>query len=229
MSDEEITPTEAEQEEATPTTPELTDDAVLAYLNKKYGKEFTPKELERLNNLDEMAKEVNRARSEIGRAKKAAPAPTDDDEVDIDSIDPKTRKLLKKFVEQEFGAALSLPNVMAEDEVNEAIDEFTESHKDVPPELLGEVIAELEAVGAGPKKPTKRETTKFLKVAYDIARARTLDTDAIKAAAKQDVLAELAKQAKEKGEVVAVEKKSGVSDKVDADAENASKGFWDRI
>lgn len=230
LSEEVITPDpEVTAEDASPA---LTDEAVVAYLSSKVGRDVTAADIERFKNLDTMAREVMREKSDLGRAKKAAPAPDpadDDDEIDIDSIDPKTRKLLRAFVEKEFGQALSLPSVQAEDDVNEAIESFMDDHKDVTPEALGEVIAELEAIGAGPKKPTKRATTAFLKTAYDLAKSRTIDMTTIEEAAYNKALEKIAAEAKERGEVVAVEKKRGVSDKVNADKALSELGFWDRL
>lgn len=211
------------------TTPALTDEAVAAYLSEKVGRPITSAEFDRFKNLDEMAREVMREKSELGRAKKAAapaaPATADED-VDLDSIDPKTAKLLRAFIQSEFGAALTLPTIQAEDEVSEAIDEFIASHTDVAPEVLGRVIADLESVGAGPKKPTRRATIEFMKVAYNVAKAQTMDVDALKKAAKDEALEELAKEASEKGEVFKVEKKSAAPT---VDDDPATGGFWDRL
>lgn len=226
MSDEVETQTpETPTEEAVPETPALTNEQIAAALGVDVAS------LDRLKNLDGMAKEVMREKSALGRAKKAeADAPVSmDDEPDLTAIDPNTRKLLKAFIEQEYGPALSLPSTIVEDEVNEAIESFMDDHKDVTPEALGDVIAELEAIGAGPKKPTKRATREFLKTAYDLAKSRSLDTDTLKKQARDEVLAELAAEAKDKGDVVAIEKKRGVSDKVDADKAATELGFWERI
>lgn len=216
-----------------PETPEISDEQVLAFLESKVGHPVVPADLERFANLDTMAREVMREKSELGRAKKAAPAAAPDDSVDLDSIDPTTRKMLDKLIEQtvtaRFGASLSLPAIQAEEDVNSAIDEFMEAHDDITPEAVSTVIAELEAQGVRPAAPTKRATKAYLKTAYDIAKSRTLDMDAIKKAAKEEALLELAKEASEKGEVVAVEKKRGTSEKVDADVANVSLGFWERL
>jgi len=224
----ETTPEVTEPEVTEPEAPALTKEAIAEFLGVDVAS------LDRVQNLDKMAREVMRDKSEFGRVKAAAPvaAPSADDDVDLSTIDPATRRMLDKLIEQtvstRFGASLSLPAVQAEEDVNSAIEEFLEAHNDLTPEAIAAVISELEAQNVRPTRPTKRATKEYLKVAYDIAKSRTLDMDAIKRAAKAEALAELAKEASEKGDVVAVEKKRGTSEKVDADKANAELGFWER-
>lgn len=225
----ETTPEVTEPEVPETEAPALTKEAIAEFLGVDVAS------LDRVKNLDAMAREVMRDKSEFGRVKAAAPAahiPSPDDDVDLSTIDPATRKILDKLIEQtvfqRFGESLSLPAVQAEEDVNSAIEEFLGAHNDLTPEAIAAVISELEAQNVRPIRRTKRATKEYLKVAYDIAKSRTMDTDAMEKAAYEKALAKIAADAADKGDVVAVEKKRGTSEKVDADVANAEKGFWER-
>lgn len=198
-------------------------------------KNIDPEVLKNIENLDEFYKRVNRKSVEAAELRKQAEAilataqtqkgaVADDDEVELDE---KAQAVLRKFLQRELAPFVNTVVEDRQDTEKRLWEKFTEEHKDVDADLIVDKFYEL---GFDKTATTPAKYEAALEKAYKVARAETLDVDALVA---QKVAEQLANIKKDGGEVVSVkEKKSGIepSAKTASDIVNDDELSWvDRL
>lgn len=227
---EELTDTTVTTDEPTPAPEtvqaEPADDGISPELLAKI-KSLDPEVLKNIENIDEFYKRVNRKsmdvaeerkRLEAERAKAPSPKAAADD--DDDELDERAQRIIDKRILHMMEAQLGPVFTTLAEERKEAEqatwEEFTSKHADVPADAIAEKFYEL---GFDKTANTPAKYQAAIQKAYKVAKADTLDVDALVAQKVREQLSSL----KEGGdEVVAVkEKKSGI--------EPAPKGAADII
>ncbi len=198
-------------------------------------KNIDPEVLKNIENLDEFYKRVNRKSVEAAELRKQAEAilataqtqkgaVADDDEVELDE---KAQAVLRKFLQRELAPFVNTVVEDRQDTEKRLWEKFTEEHKDVDADLIVDKFYEL---GFDKTATTPAKYEAALEKAYKLARAETLDVDALVA---QKVAEQLANIKKDGGEVVSVkEKKSGIepTTKTAGDIVNDDELSWvDRL
>ena len=212
MSDEMTTTApeteEVEEQVSQPETEEASDTDELLEKFKK----LDPEVLKNIENMDEFYKRVNRKSVEAAELRKQAEAilataqtPKGADTDDEVELDDKAQAVLRKFLQRELAPLVSTVVEDRKDTEARIWDDFATKHKDVDADLIVEKFYEL-GFDRTATTPAKYEAA--LDKAYKLARAETLDVDALVA---QKVAEQLASIKKDGGEVVSVkEKKSGI-------------------
>lgn len=234
MSDEMTTTApeteEVEEQVSQPETEEASDTDELLEKFKK----LDPEVLKNIENLDEFYKRVNRKSVEAAELRKqaeailaTAQAPTSADTDDEVELDDKAQAVLRKFLQRELAPFVNTVVEDRQDTEKRLWESFTEKHKDVDADIIVEKFYEL---GYDKTATTPAKYEAALEKAYKVARADTLDVDALVA---QKVAEQLASIKKDGGEVVSVkEKKSGIepSAKTAGDIVNDDELSWvDRL
>lgn len=212
MSDEmTITAPETEEVEEQVSQPETEEASETDELLEKF-KKLDPEVLKNIENMDEFYKRVNRKSVEAAELRKQAEAilataqtPKGADTDDEVELDDKAQAVLRKFLQRELAPLVSTVVEDRKDTEARIWDDFATKHKDVDADLIVEKFYEL-GFDRTATTPAKYEAA--LEKAYKLARAETLDVDALVA---QKVAEQLASIKKDGGEVVSVkEKKSGI-------------------
>lgn len=212
MSDEMTTTApETEEVEEQVSQPETEEASETDELLEKF-KKLDPEVLKNIENMDEFYKRVNRKSVEAAELRKqaeailaTAQAPTSADTDDEVELDDKAQAVLRKFLQRELAPLVSTVVEDRKDTEARIWDDFATKHKDVDADLIVEKFYEL-GFDSTATTPAKYEAA--LEKAYKLARAETLDVDALVA---QKVAEQLASIKKDGGEVVSVkEKKSGI-------------------
>lgn len=228
MSDE-LTETTDPIEEVTETPeekPESIDPEILELV-----KSLDPETLKNAKNLDEFYKRVNRMSMDVAEEKRRleaerakAPSPTAADSDDDDGLDEKARRIIDARVEAVLKSTV-LPYMEQErkDTERKVWENFTNEHKDVPADVIAEKFYEL---GLDQTSTTSAKFAAALEKAYKVAKADTVDVEALVTQEVQKRLAELKETG---GEVVEVkQKKSAIeaSPKTAADVMNDPELSW---
>ena len=212
MSDEMTTTApETEEVEEQVSQPETEEASETDELLEKF-KKLDPEVLKNIENMDEFYKRVNRKSVEAAELRKQAEAilataqtPKGADTDDEVELDDKAQAVLRKFLQRELAPLVSTVVEDRKDTESRIWDDFATKHKDVDADLIVEKFYEL-GFDRTATTPAKYEAA--LDKAYKLARAETLDVDALVA---QKVAEQLASIKKDGGEVVSVkEKKSGI-------------------
>lgn len=220
--DEVITETPAEEvaetAEATTTTAEATDPFEAAAATLGVDVDYLKENAGKLKDLNKFYSELNRKSMELAAQKKQAPAktaaPESDDADDEIVLDAKSRKALRKVMEEEFGDFFSLVQNTTVDAVGSVIEDFSKSHDDADPTRISEVMDEL-----GLWTPVPSQLKKNMEKAYKLVKAESTDVDAIAEAKAQEMFEKmLADKGLTADDVVSVKKSPRV--------ENISTKDW---
>lgn len=233
MSDEETVSESVETPEATeeaPSTPD-TESIVNDWLQAK-GIDPNEFDIKKAASLSKWEKEVSRKSSELGAiAKQLESAPkVAEPSVEFDPAELKNLKDALKAIGVDpdvLSNQASFAATAVEEQMEEVADTFFESHNDLDKDV---VIDELLGLGINPNTLTPAKFKKALNQAYKVAKANTLDIDAI---VEKRLAAKLAELKGEDEEVVSVKKgrstaaggHKNLSDALD----DTSLSFWDKM
>jgi hypothetical protein len=228
MSDELTEPTVTTEEvtEEAQEQPESIDPELLELV-----KSLDPETLKNAKNLDEFYKRVNRMSMDVAEERKRldaerakAPSPTAAADDSDDGLDEKARRIIDARVEAVLKSTV-LPYMEQErkDTERKVWENFTNDHKDVPADAIAEKFYEL---GLDQTSTTSAKFAAALEKAYKVAKADSLDVDAL---VTQKVAERLAELKESGGEVVEVkQKKSAIeaSPKTSSDIVNDTELTW---
>lgn len=228
MNEETTDPAPIEEvPETAPETPEI-DPEILELV-----KSLDPETIKNAKNLDEFYKRVNaksmevaeeRRKLEAERAAKPTPAPTKEGP-SADDLDPHAQEVLRAFLARELGPVFSTFAEDRKDTEKQVWTDFTSVHSDVPPDLIAEKFYEL---GYDKTANTPVKYKAALEKCYKIAKADTVDVDAL---VEQKLAARLAELKAEGGEIVNVRaKRSEIEPKTrsEIDIVNDTSLTWDQ-
>lgn len=202
------TPEQLEVEEA----PEPTKEQIaLEWLKEQGIEEF---DANKVKNLTEFEREVNKRSSDLGRiakeleaAREATPAKVEPDGFD-DDTKAEMLKLLKAVgvdVDSLKGS-IALATTTVDEAREETFASFLEAHTDVTPD---EVMRELLEGGVDPRQLTPAQLKRELGKAHKVIAAAKLDPEAIKKQAIADYLADLEKKGVKPDDITEVKKGRG--------------------
>lgn len=159
------------------------------------AEELSKKERDLQKGFEEVARERKRLAELQERLDQSVPAkgkaPDEGDEGEgDDSITPEGRKILRKFVEEEFGGYFGGIEQMYADMVNGELQRFA-TEKGVDAEELTRIIQER---NMAPKDYTLTEARNVYEQAYALHQAQNFDPEALEQKIREKLLTELAEQ-----------------------------------
>lgn len=215
MSDEITTPAEVIETEATPeptaeapATP--SDEAIAEALGVDV--DYLRENKSKFRDFNKFYSELNRRSMELSAKEKEVPsAPKKDTEDDDTELDERSRRLLRKVMEDEFGDVFNLVRSTTVDAVGQVIEDFSAKHSDADPTRISEVMDELNLW-----TPIPSQLKKNMEKAYKLVKAEATDVDAIAEQKAQELFEKyLADKGLDRDDIVSV-KKSPKPETIDA-------------